>query len=180
MWTSWVWAIRILKTAVQVDIGFGDAITPAPSNLVFGPLLDFPAPTLPTYPRESVIAEKFETMVALGMANSRMKDFCDIWVLSQTMHFEGQILVDAVRATFLRRGTQIPIDLPLALQAGFAVDDSKVAQWRGFVGRSGASTDLPALDEVIRHLALFVDPLLGPTSTNTPFSLKWNPPGPWK
>src|SRR3979411_265842 len=85
------------RIPIQVDIGFGDAITPAPVEIYYPTLLDAPAPHLRAYPVETVVAEKFEAMVTLGMANSRLKDFYDLWLISQTFEFRRSVLVDAVR-----------------------------------------------------------------------------------
>ena len=108
--------IRVTVTAylgtarihIQVDVGFGDAITPAAAKVEFPSLLDFPRATLLTYPKETAIAEKVEAMVKLGIANSRMKDFHDVLSLCREFPFDGQILSDAVRNTFERRGTPVP------------------------------------------------------------------------
>ncbi|HWN68673.1 MAG TPA: nucleotidyl transferase AbiEii/AbiGii toxin family protein [Haliangium sp.] len=101
------------QVRLQVDVGFGDAITPAAAMVDFPPLLDFPPPRLRAYPRETVVAEKLEAMVQLGLANSRMKDFFDIVVLSRMFEFDGVVLVDAIRATFQRRTTPSPLGCPL-------------------------------------------------------------------
>lgn len=90
-----------------MDIGFGDAITPPPVETDYPTLLDMPAPRLRTYPRETVVAEKFEAMVKLGLANTRMKDFYDVWLLAQEMSFDGAILSAAIAATFERRNTEL-------------------------------------------------------------------------
>jgi len=90
---------------IQIDISFGDAIRPGPSETEYPTLLDLPSPRLLTYPRETVVSEKLEAMVKLGIANSRMKDFHDLHSLSKTFEFEGRALLDAIRATFGRRGT---------------------------------------------------------------------------
>ena len=91
------------RITVQIDVGFGDAITPPPTRMDYPTILDYPAPALKAYPRETVVAEKFQAMVALGMANSRMKDFFDLWVLSRDFAFDGATLVKAITATFRRR-----------------------------------------------------------------------------
>lgn len=94
------------RVPIQVDIGFGDVVTPKPVQTGFPTLLDFPAPRLAMYPKETVVAEKFEAMVKLGLANSRMKDFYDIWTLSQEFDFDGSVLSAAILATFNRRRTE--------------------------------------------------------------------------
>jgi hypothetical protein len=104
-----------IRIPLQVDIGFGDAVTPQAQQEEFPKLLDFPAPILLTYPRETSIAEKFETIVNLGLTNSRMKDYYDIWLLSQKFDFDGANLARAVEATFRRRRAVVPNELPIGL-----------------------------------------------------------------
>jgi hypothetical protein len=101
-----------VRIPLQIDIGFGDAVTPAPTKGTFPTLLDFDAPVLRMYPRETVVAEKFETMVTLGIANSRMKDYYDIAVLARDFEFDGKTLTEAILATFKRRRTILPADIP--------------------------------------------------------------------
>ncbi len=96
-------------------------------------ILDFPAPRLRAYARETVIAEKFQAMVALGRVNSRMKDFYDIWILSRSFEFTDDRLARAIAATFGRRDTPVPTVLPDALTPAFAADEQKQRQWKAFV-----------------------------------------------
>ena len=95
------------RIPMQIDIGFGDVITPGAIDVEYPTLLDFPVPRLRTYPKETVIAEKLEALTALGVLNSRMKDYFDLWVLSRMYAFEGATLVRAIQATFARRGVSI-------------------------------------------------------------------------
>lgn len=99
---------------LQIDIGFGDIVTPAPTEISFPTVLSLPAPILKAYPKESVIAEKLQAMVVLSIANSRMKDFYDLFYLANTFDFDGALLAEAVSKTFKRRKTTIPQDLPMA------------------------------------------------------------------
>jgi predicted nucleotidyltransferase component of viral defense system len=149
-------AIAGARVPIVVDIGFGDAIEPDATELLLPVLLDLPAPRLRTYPREPVIAEKFQAMVALGRANSRMKDFYDIWLLSRTYDFEGHALARAIAATFARRKTPIPAEPPYALTRAFADDRAKQQQWASFAEAIGA--ELPALAEIADDLAGFLMP----------------------
>jgi hypothetical protein len=124
-----------LGTAIlrlQIDVGFGDAITPAPIVTEFPSILGQSLPRIRTYPRETVVAENFEAMVQLGMTNSRMKDYYDLWFISRHFEFEGSTLAAAMRATFERRGTRIPRRPPIALTAEFAADLNHVRQWSAF------------------------------------------------
>jgi len=121
------------RVPLQIDVGFGDAVTPRAEVTTFPALLDFPAPRVRAYPTASVVAEKFQAMVALGIANTRMKDFYDLYRLSETQDFDGETLAAAIRATFDRRATAIPTELPLALGDAFARDAEKQAQWNAFL-----------------------------------------------
>ena len=124
---------------LQIDVGFGDVVTPNVVEAEFPTLLDFPAPRLRTYPRETVVAEKFEALVHLGLANTRMKDFYDLWVIATTFAFRGDSLVTALAATFDCRGTPVPTETPVALRSAFVRDATKQAQWTAFLGRLGLS-----------------------------------------
>lgn len=121
--------------AVQVDIGFGDAVTPDAKWEEFPTLLALPAPKLRTYPRETVVAEKYEAMVRFGIANSRMKDFYDVFMLAREFEFAGGTLSEAIRNTFARRGTALPENTPTALAPEFYKDRQKVAHWKAFCMR---------------------------------------------
>ncbi|PYU55990.1 MAG: hypothetical protein DMG55_25750 [Acidobacteria bacterium] len=120
---------------MQIDIGFGDVIVPLPKEIQYPTLLNFPSPRLRAYPREAVVAEKLEALVKLEMANTRMKDFYDLWRLSQ-VDFDGALLTEAIKATFQRRGTQVPSNTPKALTDEFARDAQRVRQWQGFLNKS--------------------------------------------
>ena len=163
--------------SLQIDFGFGDAITPRAEDVELPVLLDFPAPRLRSYPKETVIAEKLQAMVSLGIANSRMKDFYDLWYLSGRFDFDGRLLSQAIRATFTRRNTAIPSVLPLALTPEFSEDTAKKQQWTAFVRRSnltGAGTVLP---EVIAALAAFLLPPMQAAAADTPLETTWDHSG---
>ncbi len=118
--------------AVVADIGFGDSVEPGLETIDYPSLLDLPAPPLRAYAPETVIAEKFQAMVALGRANSRMKDFYDIWILTRTFTFAPDRIARAVAAMFARRRTEVPVDRPDALTAAFTDDPLKQRQWSAF------------------------------------------------
>lgn len=121
---------------VQVDIGFGDVVTPAAQPIDYPTLLDLPAPRIRAYPPETVVAEKLQALVDLGMQNSRMKDFYDLWSIARQFSFEGQTLVAAVRAAFERRATTLPKTVPTGLSEEFSTDEQKNTQWRAFLERT--------------------------------------------
>lgn len=164
------------RLALQVDIGFGDAITPAATDIDYPSVLDFPKPSLRAYPPESVVAEKLEALVSLGMANSRMKDFFDLWVIAKTFAFDGQALAAAVAATFARRGTPLPSGAPVALTDAFASDDIKQRQWQAFLRRTTLAIAPEPLPDLIGFIAAFVEPLLQPDAAN---AMHWPQGGPW-
>jgi predicted nucleotidyltransferase component of viral defense system len=143
------------RCSVQLDVGYGDAVTPGPDEADYPTLLnDLPAPRLRVYPRATVVAEKLEAIVILGMANSRMKDFFDIRALAREGKIDPAILAAAIAATFARRGTPLPSGTPLGLSDDFAGDTAKLAQWKAFLGRNRLAA--PALHEVIDEVRRFV------------------------
>ncbi len=144
------------RIRVVIDIGFGDAVEPGLIEIDLPVLLDFPAPHLRAYARETVIAEKFQAMVMLGRANSRMKDLYDIWVLSRTYEFKDDNLARAIAATFARRKTEIPSEPPDALTPVFAADPAKIQQWNSFV--ADVSFQPGSIADVVRDLAAFLMP----------------------
>lgn len=161
------------RIPIQVDIGFGDIVTPAPVEIDYPTLLDAPAPHLRAYPVETVVAEKFEALVTLGMANSRLKDFYDLWRTAQIFELRQPVLVAAVRRTFGRRGTALPTDTPAGLSDDFA--GAWGAQWRTFLGRERLAAVPDHLGTVIADLRVFLLPLTEPA----PQDGLWRPGGPW-
>jgi predicted nucleotidyltransferase component of viral defense system len=160
---------------MQVDVGFGDIVVPPAEMVEYPTLLDFPAPRLRGYSRESTIAEKFHAMGSRGLLTSRMKDFYDVWVLSRQFDFDGATLAEAIQVTFARRVT--PLDkTPEALTTAFAEDQTKVIQWRAFRRRVEAPEELA---EVVAHLAGFLVPIAEALSAGRPFQDMWRAPGPW-
>ncbi|OGT82760.1 MAG: hypothetical protein A3H91_17750 [Gammaproteobacteria bacterium RIFCSPLOWO2_02_FULL_61_13] len=138
------------RLSVQVDIGIGDAVTPAPQWLEYPSLLDLPRPRLRAYPRESVISEKLHAMVLLGTRNSRMKDYFDVDALLREQQTEADQLANAIAATFERRRTPLPEGIPAGLSDAFATDAAKQAQWQAFVVRNRLSA--PALHEIVAKI----------------------------
>jgi predicted nucleotidyltransferase component of viral defense system len=164
---------------LQIDVGFGDAVTPEPVEIDYPVLLDSPSPRIRAYPCETVIAEKLQALVAFGMAISRMKDFYDIWTFSKQFSFDGASLSAAMRATFERRGTAIPEGVPTALTDEFAADRTKQTQWTAFLRRSGLADGPPELSGVVRDLRAFLLGSLRSAAQGRPFAKSWQPGGPW-
>lgn len=144
---------------IQWDIGFGDAITPEPEEVRFDTMLeDVPSPVLRIYPRETAFAEKLEAIVVLGMGNSRMKDYFDLLSLIREARMAPTSLTQAITATFARRATPLPAELPIGLTATFALDKTKRLQWRAFLDRS--RLEAPALEETVAEIAAVVSHVL--------------------
>jgi len=167
------------RVSMQVDLGFGDVVTPAATMTEYPTILDFPAPRLLGYPKETAIAEKFEAMVKLGVLNSRMKDFYDIWSLSRQFEFEGASLLLAVKETFANRETKLPKE-PTALTDQFTNTPGKQAQWAGFLRKSRLTNAPKALEQVIADLRPFLLPIAEAAGVGSDFSRHWTPSGPWR
>ena len=157
---------------IQIDVGFGDAITPEPVEIEYPALLEAPAPVLRAYPPETVVAEKLEAIVSLGVANSRMKDFYDLWMIAQTFTFEGAVLANATQRTFERRRTSWPEHTPSGLSDAFASE--KDAQWRAFLARDRLGAAPASLVQVTEDLRTFLQPVLAREELAS-----WLPGGPW-
>lgn len=167
------------RIPIQVDIGFGDAITPNAELVVFPTVLELPAPQLQSYPRETVIAEKFQTMVMLGIANSRMKDFFDLITLCEQFEFDGALVRRAIKATFDRRKTNIPTTRPLALAPEFSEDKQKSTQWNAFLRKSNLNSRNLYLSEIATRLADFLMPPAEAASQGISFEKLWKPSEGW-
>jgi hypothetical protein len=136
------------------------------------------APRLRAYPKETVVAEKLEAIVQLGLANTRMKDFYDLLVISRTFPFDGELLQSAITKTFARRGTGLPTGPPVGLTPSFSKDPGKQTQWRAFLNRSGLR-GMDQLDEVVAKLADFLLPPLASASRGGPFQSRWDRGAGW-
>ena len=165
---------------IQVDIGFGDAVTPEPQAGAFPALLEFPAPVLRLYPRETVVAEKFEAMEQLGLLNSRMKDYYDLWVLARHYDFEGDLLRQAIRNTFRRRKTDLPKGEPEGLSEAYATNSTKTSQWAAFVRRARLRESQSELRELIKLLRQFLRPVVEAAGQSKEFGSHWPAGGPWR
>ena len=166
------------RVMIQVDIAFGDIIVPFSVATDYPTILDLPIPLVQGYSRESAIAEKFQIMVKLGILNSRLKDFYDIWLLSRQFDFEGPTLASAIKETFRARETEMTAQMD-ALIAAFVQDADKQSQWRGFRRRNllddSPQSLLDVMDCIFTFLALVMEAIvLGKT-----FSGVWKHPGPW-
>lgn len=167
------------RIPIQVDVGFGDAITPSSQLIVFPTVLELPAPHLQSYPRETVVAEKFQIMVMLGIANSRMKDFFDLFTLCTQFEFDGELVRRAIRATFERRKTSIPTTRPIALTTEFSEDQQKSVQWNAFLRKTNLNSNDLSLSGITARLADFLMPPAAAASQGKQFSKYWRPIDGW-
>jgi hypothetical protein len=167
------------RILIQIDLGFGDVITPAPVETQLPTLLDMPAAKLLTYPRESVIAEKFEALVSLGLANSRMKDLHDIRSLAAEFAFDGSSLSQAIKKTFAKRQTKVPNGKPVALTPEFFDNENKKKQWGAFCNKNRAYVAYVPLETVCGELTGFLMPVLEALSREDKFQKKWSTTGVW-
>lgn len=147
--------LDVARCAIQVDVGYGDAVTPAADSVIFPVVLeDMPRPTLRAYPVYTVVAEKYQAMASLGIANTRMKDYFDLWILARHATIDRSILGQAIQATCERRGTPVPVDTPLGLSAVFAADPAKQQQWKAFLSKN--KLNAPELGEVVVVIQVLV------------------------
>jgi len=158
---------------LQVDVGFGDALPVAPEEITFPVMLGMAAPKLRAYSRETVVAEKLEAIVKLGMLNSRFKDYFDLHYLAQKFPFDGALLVKSIAGTFARRGTAIPAGLPPGLTPMFGADPSKIRGWEAFWRKTGPKAAAPTLEAVIQLLIEFLEPPLDAAAKGKPLTATW-------
>jgi predicted nucleotidyltransferase component of viral defense system len=167
------------RISLQVDIGYGDVVSPGPCRISYPTLLDFPAPSMSGYSMESVIAEKFQAMVKLDVLNSRMKDFYDIWALSRAFDFSGVTLATAISATFDARNTSLRGE-PTVFQDSFALDKGKEIQWQAFLKRSNLGTSTTSFVEVAAAIKEFLSPMVAVIVEKSATEMVWTAPGPWR
>lgn len=167
------------RVSLQVDIGFGDVVVPGASKIVYPTILDFPPPELKGYSMESTIAEKFQAMVKLGILNSRMKDFYDLWLLSRQFDFDGWVLSTAIHKTFENRGTDIPSQ-PTIFRDSFAKDPIKETQWRAFIRKTRLDNVPASFAEAVSAITAFLEPVIAALVAEDDFCKTWKAPGPWR
>lgn len=170
----WAFSGKV-KIPMQIDVGFGDIMIPGAQAISYPTLLSLPRAHILGYPIESVIAEKLEAIVKLGIINSRMKDFYDLWLLSRRFDFDGRTLSQAILTTFKHRATAIELN-PAGLSTEFC--EKNVRQWQAFITR----TRLERLEfqEVISAINVFMRPLLDSIQQQKIFDYRWHAPGPWR
>jgi len=166
------------RLRLQIDVGFGDAVTPPPEERTFPGLLDFPEPKVKAYRPETVVAEKLHGMARYGRANTRMKDFYDIWRISKQTEISGRALTSAVQATFRRRETALPEEVPIALTETFTEEPGKKEQWEAFLRQVDRKEE--RLQAVISDLNEFLSPVFHAARGQEPLQGRWTEGGPWR
>lgn len=162
------------RCPLQVDVGFGDAVTPAAAKVSYPALLpDFGSPMLRAYPVYTVIAEKYQAMVLLGSANSRMKDFYDLITIAARSELDGATLASAIAATFARRKTTLPVEPPVALKAEFSEDAAKLRQWHAFLNKNRLKA--PELNETIERVHALLWPATQVAVSRSGATARWSP-----
>lgn len=167
------------KIKMQIDIGFGDIIYPDPIAFEYPTLLDMPSPRVKGYTPETLISENLHTMFRHGIANSRMKDIYDIWLLSRQFTFSGDRLSEAIEKTFHNRGMEIKEQEPLIFSNTFKNDQTKNQQWNAFINKNTLSTLPNDFIEAMDQIEPFIAPILYSYKSDKNFDLVWHPPGPW-
>ncbi len=168
------------RLSLQIDMGLGDAVWPAPQACAYPTMLEFPAPEVLAYPREAVVAEKLEAIVVLGDRNSRIKDFFDVAYLARSFEFDRETLVEAVRRTFDRRKTPFPREAPVGLTPMYWENPSRPAQLRAFARRAGISASADPGTDIAPLLAAFLLPVLEDARGGGSRVGTWSPGGPWR
>jgi len=163
---------------MHVDIGYGDTITPGAIEIEYPSLLGQPTAHLRAYPPETVVAEKFQAMVALDMLNTRLKDFYDIWAIAGSFAFDGAVLSSALQTTFDRRQTPLPVETPPALTPAFA--DEKQGQWTAFLRRTEIALAPEPFAAIQAQIAALVMPPVLALGQGAAFAGDWPNGGPWR
>ncbi|MBC8421192.1 MAG: nucleotidyl transferase AbiEii/AbiGii toxin family protein [Desulfobacterales bacterium] len=166
------------RVSLQIDIGFGDVIVPGPGKVAYPALLEFPSPELNAYTMETTIAEKYQAMVKLGVLNSRMKDFYDIWMLSRTFDFNGKVLAEAIERTFKNRRTDLTND-PAIFDPSFGKDGTRQVQWQGFIKKARLSNVPGDFGGVVAGIKMFLEPPVRYLAERRTFKSTWKASGPW-
>lgn len=168
------------RLSLQIDMGLGDAVWPQPEECVYPALLDLPAPTVLAYPRDAVVAEKFEALVVLGDRNSRIKDFFDLYHLACHFEFERDRLAESIERTFARRGTPVTSGAPIGLTREYWENPSRPAQVAAFARRARLTVPAGFADEFTRILGAFLLPVLDDLRRRERRVGTWQPGGPWR
>ena len=166
------------RVPMQLDIGFSDVLVPPAISVEYPTILDMPAPDLSAYSWETLIAEKFQAMVFLGSINSRMKDFYDVWLLTNEAAIDGSILQLAIKTTFKNRSTPLPANLSILFSQSFS--DEKQRQWHSFINRENmTSSELDDFSKIVERLDYFLSPIVDTVHNMKEFKALWIPAKGW-
>ncbi len=168
------------RIPMQIDIGFGDIIHPKPKIIDYPVILDLPKPHLKGYPPESVVSEKFEAMMKLGLLNSRMKDFYDIWLLMRKFDFSGTILTEALKKTFNNRKTELPQRRPLFAQEIYDNKSDRQTLWMAFLRKNDIKNAPDKLSAIAKTIEKFLIKPLGAIKKGKGFNETWKAAGKWE
>ncbi|GAB4182041.1 MAG: nucleotidyl transferase AbiEii/AbiGii toxin family protein [Rhodocyclaceae bacterium] len=168
------------RLSLQIDMGLGDSVWPAPRSCAYPALLDFPPPEVLAYPREAVVAEKLEALVVLGDRNSRIKDFFDLHHLASRFEFDRETLAEAARRTFARRNTPIPAEPPIGLTPAYWENPSRPAQARAFARRAGLTLPDDPGSAFAGLIGAFLLPILDDLRHSERRGGTWGPGRPWR
>jgi len=168
------------RISMQIDVGFGDIIYPKPKVIDYPVMLDFPKPHLTGYPEESVVSEKFEAMVKLGLLNSRMKDFYDIWLMMHRFDFNGARLSEALKRTFSHRKTPLPEQKPLFAKEIYDEKSDRQELWKSFLKRGNIKHVPEKLCATARGIEEFLIKPLDAINKEGAFNEEWQASGPWR
>lgn len=172
-------ALGNARVSLQIDIGFGDIVSPSPFRISYPTILDFPAPKVNGYTKRTAIAEKFQAMFKLGILNSRMKDFYDVWLMTRMLDFKGEDLVNAIQKTFKNRKTDI-IARPPIFDANFCNDKNKQTQWKAFITKSKLTNAPADFCSAVADIEKFLSPVLDAILSKEPPRKLWTPSENWK
>jgi len=168
------------RIAMQIDVGFGDVIYPKPKIIDYPVILNLPKPHLKGYTVESVASEKFEAMVKLGLLNSRMKDFYDIWLMICRFNFDGSRLIEALKRTFRHRKTFLPVQKPLFAEEIYDEKSDRQTLWKAFLKKGDIKHAPEKLRATAKAIEEFLIKPLDAIKEEQKFGKKWEAPGPWK
>ena len=168
------------RIPMQIDVGFGDVIYPKPKVIDYPVILNFPKPHLKGYPAESVVSEKFEAMVKLGLLNSRMKDFYDLWLMMNQFDFKGSYLAEAFKRTFEHRKAELPVDRPLFAEEIYNEKSDRQKLRKAFLKKGDIKHAPEKLVITANEIENFLIKPLGAVNKAQAFKAEWKAPGPWK
>ncbi len=171
-------ALGNARVNLQIDIGFGDVVSPRPARISYPTILDFPAPKFSGYSKETSIAEKLQAMIKLGFLNSRMKDFYDIWLMARMFDFGGEDLAKAIKKTFNQRKTEIIVH-PQVFDAGFCSNENKQTQWKAFLGKSKLVNAHEDFCKIVADIEKFLIPVLEAITIGKELKKKWGASDNW-